>query len=193
MTEQPQVNLLDPLADLWRWLEAIRAPAVIVGGVAVSFLGRTRFTQDIDALAIVAESEWEAALATASAHGLVPRIENPLDFARDTRVLLLRHVRSAISMDVILGELPFEQAAVRNGITYAVGGGISIRLPQIEDLVIMKAVAHRPHDLQDIRGLLDMHPDLDVAKVRRWVAEFATATAMSDILRDFDALLESRR
>lgn len=192
MAERLPKTLLEPLADLGRWLEASRIQAVIVGGVAASFLGRPRFTQDIDALAILSEQEWEAALAAAPAYRLVPRVEKPLEFAQRTRVLLLRHTPSSIDVDVILGGLTFEHSAVEHGRTHVVGG-VSVRLPRVEDLLIMKAVAHRPRDLQDIEGLLDAHPEADVDSVRRWVREFAAATAMSDLIDDFERLLARRR
>jgi uncharacterized protein (DUF2336 family) len=59
----------------------------------------------------------------------------------------------------------------------------------VEDLLIMKAVARRPKDLQDIEGLLAAHPDADIVAVRRWVREFATAMSMSDMLDDFDKVV----
>ncbi|MGQ0835084.1 MAG: nucleotidyl transferase AbiEii/AbiGii toxin family protein [Gammaproteobacteria bacterium] len=192
MAERVPATLLAPLADLGRWLEAIRTQAVIVGGVAVSFLGRPRFTQDIDVLAILSEQEWKSAVAAAPTYGIVPRIENPLDFARRARVLLLRHTDSAMDIDVILGGLSFEQSAVENGRIYKVSG-VSVRLPRVEDLLIMKAVAHRPQDLQDIEGLLDAHPDANVDAVRQWVREFATVTSMSDLIEDFEKLLARRK
>jgi hypothetical protein len=185
-------NLLKPLADLGRWLDAVHAQAVVVGGVAVSFLGRPRFTQDIDALVILSEADWGTAIAAAAAHDIVPRIDDPIAFARRSRVLLLRHQGSGIDMDVILGGLPFEENAVALGRTYAVGG-VNVRLPRVEDLLIMKAVAHRPRDLQDIEGLLEAHPNVDLRSVRQWVSEFAAATAMSDLIDDFDKLLARRK
>ncbi len=54
--------------------------------------------------------------------------------------LLLKHTQSDISIDVILGGLPFEQEAVRRASTHRVGE-ISIRRPRVEDLVIMKVIA----------------------------------------------------
>ena len=192
MADHLPANLLQPLADLGKWLGAANARAVVVGGVAVSFLGRPRFTKDIDALAILSEVEWESAIATAAAHGIVPRIDDPIAFATRARVLLLRHQDSGIDIDVILGGLPFEEDAVAHGRTYSVSG-VNVRLPRVEDLLIMKAVAHRPRDLQDIEGLLEAHPDVDVQVVRQWVREFAAATAMSDIIDDFDKLLARRK
>lgn len=192
MPEPVLQTLLAPLADLGKWLEATRTQAVIVGGVAVSFLGRPRFTQDIDALAILSEQAWESALAAAPAYGIVPRIENPIEFARRTRVLLLRHTPSAIDIDVILGGLAFEQSAVEHGRVSKVSG-VSVRLPRVEDLLIMKAIAHRPQDMQDIEGLLDAHPEANLDSVRKWVREFATATSMSDLIDDFERLVERRK
>ena len=71
--------------------------------------------------------------------------------------------------------------------------GVRVRLPRVEDLIVMKAVARRPKDLEDIRGLLDAHPEADCAEVRRWIREFATATNMPDMLEEFDKLLERRQ
>ncbi len=68
-------------------------------------------------------------------------------------------------------------------------GGLRVRLPRVEDLLVMKAVARRPKDLQDIDGLLAAHPEADVAAVRQWVSEFAAAMSMSDMLEDFDKLV----
>ena len=57
----------------------------------------------------------------------------------------------------------------------------------------MKAIAHRPQDMQDIEGLLDAHPEANLDSVRKWVREFATATAMSDLIDDFERVLERRK
>jgi hypothetical protein len=164
----------------------------VVGGVAASALGRPRLTQDVDALAILPEGEWANALSIAASHGILPRIEHPLDFARRSRVLLLRHAESGIDIDVIFGGLSFEQAAIDNSKVHDIGG-LRVRLPRIEDLLVMKAVARRPKDLQDIEGLLAAHPEADVTAVRRWVSEFATAMSMSDMLKDFDNLVARRK
>ncbi len=81
MTEPIPPSLLLPLEDLGKWLGGIRARSVIVSGIAVSFLHRPRFTQDIDALRILPESVWEHALAAAPRYGIVARIDDALVFA----------------------------------------------------------------------------------------------------------------
>jgi hypothetical protein len=191
VVEPVPASLQAALADLAKWLEASRIPAMIIGGVAVSALGRPRLTQDIDALAIVPESDWTKVIESAVQFGIVPRIEGALDFAHRSRVLLLRHVGSGIDVDVTFGGLPFEEAAVEKSTTHEIGG-LRVRLPRVEDLLVMKAIARRPKDLEDIRGLLAAHPQADISEARRWVREFATAMSMSDILEEFDKLVGQR-
>jgi Nucleotidyl transferase of unknown function (DUF2204) len=162
---------------------------MIIGGVAASFLGRPRFTQDVDALAILPESEWAKVVKSAANFGIAPRIDSALQFARRSRVLLMRHAASGVDLDITFGSLLFEELAVQNSQHYDIRG-IHVQLPRVEDLLVMKAVAQRPKDLEDIRGLLDAHPEADVASARRWIREFSIASSMPDMLEEFDRLLQ---
>jgi hypothetical protein len=124
-------------------------------------------------------------------YGIVPRIDDARTFARRSRVLLMRHAGSAIDLDITFGALPFEQSAVERGALHSVGG-VLVRLPRVEDLLVMKAVARRPKDLEDINGLLDAHPEGDVTEVHARIREFATAASMPDMLSELDDLLARR-
>lgn len=189
VSEPLPATLLTALADLAHWVQSENIPAVIVGGVAASLLGRPRLTRDIDALVDIDEAEWQWVLSRVSAFGFAPRIHNPFEFAKRSRVLLLRHTATDIDIDVMLSALPFEKDAIANGRMTKVAD-ISIRLPQVEDLLIMKAIANRPRDLADIEGLIDANPGADLAKVRQWVQEFATAATLPDLVVDFDRIVE---
>lgn len=134
MTERVPRLFVTALADLTQWLEASGVPAMIVGGIAASILGRPRATRDIDALAMAPDEQWARLLGSSEDHGILPRIENPLEFAHRTRVLLLRHTESGIDIDVILGGLPFEAEAVSRAKVHNLGG-VHVRLPQLEDPV----------------------------------------------------------
>jgi hypothetical protein len=192
VTDSLAAPLRTALADLSRWLVAERIPGAVIGGIAASVLGRPRFTRDIDALAIVPEGEWQKVIETSTLYGIEPRIDHALEFARRSRVLLLRHIASGIDIDVTFCGLAFEQAAVERATNVEIGD-ISIRLPRVEDLLVMKAVAGRPKDLEDIRGLLDAHPEADCDEARRWIREFAVAASMPDLLEAFDKLLSERQ
>jgi hypothetical protein len=164
---------------------------MIIGGVAASFLGRPRLTQDIDAVAMIPESDWSNTIPKAARFGIVPRIEGALEFARRSRVLLLRHTQSGIDIDVAFGGLQFEQAAIDRSQVHDIAG-LRVRLPRVEDLIVMKAVARRPKDMQDIEGLLAAHAELDLGEVRRWVREFANAMTMPDMIDDLEKLIARR-
>lgn len=72
-------------------------------------------------------------------------------------------------------------------------GALSIRLPRVEDLMIMKAIAQRPRDMLDLEALLSRYPDSDVGRVRRFLDEFARTAAMPDLLTNWDRFVARRR
>lgn len=69
-------------------------------------------------------------------------------------------------------------------------GGVSIPIPTPEDLIVMKAIAHRPKDLEDIRGIVESQPHLDVAHIRTHVQEFGEALDMPELWKDVSSLLK---
>jgi len=184
--------LLAALSDLVDWFAAEKVSGVIIGGVAASILGRPRLTRDVDVLVLLQEARWPEFLACGEAQGFVPRRSDVLAFARETRVLLLRHQQSGIDVDLVFGSLPFEDQAVARA-TWIDFEGVMIPLPSPEDLIIMKAVAHRPRDLEDIEALLATQPDLNIRRVRSWVKEFAAALDRPDILADLENSLARHR
>ena len=97
----------------------------------------------------------------------------------------MRHAESGIDIDVTFGRLSFELDAINHSEIHDIAG-VRVRLPRVEDLMIMKAVARRPKDLLDIEGLLAAHPGADLVAVRQWVREFSTAMSMPDMLDEFD-------
>lgn len=192
MAERIPASLLVALADVMRWLETTKIPAMVIGGVAASLLGRARLTRDIDALALLPEAEWTTAISTAATYGITARIEDPIGFAHRSRMLLLTHRDSQIDIDLSLGGLAFEQEALDRSRIYETAG-IRIRLPSVEDLLIMKAFAHRPKDMDDIEGLLDAHPNANLEIARQCIREFANAMTMPDLLEDFEKIVARRK
>src|SRR5450830_1649256 len=146
--------LLSALEALVNFLSDSKIKNVIIGGIAASLLGKPRFTADVDGLIVLPEENLSDFLKKAKNHGLLPRISGALEFAKSNRVILLKHRASGINIDLALGLLPFEMGAIKRAKIYKIGG-IKFSLPTPEDLIIMKAVAHRPIDLEDIRSILE--------------------------------------
>jgi hypothetical protein len=53
----------------------------------------------------------------------------------------------------------------------------------------MKAFAHRPRDLEDLRKLLVSHPDIGLDEVRSNLKEFAEALDEPVIVDDFERIV----
>ena len=189
MTPLKEISpLLAPLAALQRLLARFDDQGIIISDVAASLLGKPRLTADVDAVILLSVEDLPLLMEAAAQQGLVARITGAEEFARRHRVLLLRHQESGINVDISLGILPFEVEAVERSVIHEVGS-LAIRLPTPEDLIIFKAVAHRPKDLMDIRELLESHPDLDRERVRHWVREFAQALEMPELWDDIASWL----
>jgi predicted nucleotidyltransferase len=143
----------------------------------------------VDAVILIGLDEIPGLLRQASENGIQPRIEHAGAFARKNRVLLLRHVVSGIDIDISLGILPFEKEMVAHSRSLKLGG-VELRLPIPEDLIILKAVGHGPQDMLDIESIITSQPALDKEYIRKWVQQFADAMEMTELLDDLSSLLK---
>jgi predicted nucleotidyltransferase len=189
---QPETShitpLLAPLIALQGLLEYFDDQGVIIGGIAASLLGKPRFTADLGAVILLSIDDIPRLIDAAIMQGIEPRKTDVEAFARKNRVLLLRHQDSATNIDISLGILPFETEMVSRSQNLKVGG-IHLRLPTPEDLIIMKAVAHRPQDLVDIQAIAVSHPVLDKGRVKFWVEEFGAALDLPHLWENISQLL----
>jgi hypothetical protein len=174
----------DPLEALDRLLSHFGHRGVVIGGIAVGLLSQTRFTEDLDAMVLLSMDDIPRFLAIAEKEGIIPRIDQAEDFAKRSRVLLLRHERSQTSIDISLGVLPFEEEVIQRSISHTIDDTLTIRLPTPEDLIIMKAIAHRPKDLLDIQGIIQSNPGLDQKRIQGWVNQFAQLLEMPELWED---------
>jgi Nucleotidyl transferase AbiEii toxin, Type IV TA system len=154
------------------WFESRKVSHVFIGGLAVSLIAQPRATKDIDAVVLVDFTDWEGFLRSAQDFGFTSRLENPLEFAKRARVLLLTHTATGVTVDISFGALPFEIEMIERAEHKPVGD-LVLNVPTPEDLIISKAIAHRPIDLIDIHSILTANPLLDRMRVRQWVNEFA--------------------
>jgi predicted nucleotidyltransferase len=182
--------LLDALDALQHLLSRFDNKGVIIGGAAVSILGRARFTEDVDAMFLLSNKDLPRLLEMAKEEGIEPRVDHAVDFARKNRVLLLKHTITDTGIDISLGALPFEEEMVERGMLYEVDEALQLRLPTPEDLIIMKAIAHRPKDLEDIRTIADKYPNLDVKRIEKWVKAFGEVLETPELWNLINSLLK---
>ena len=146
------------LADAVQLLEARGIEFALIGGLAVSLRGQPRMTVDVD---LVMLADVERALDLVRDIGstpfepLFPGVE---EVVTRSFILPLRHRTTGIRVDVAIGMSGFERQAVRRAAPVSIG---TVRVPVVatEDLLVMKALAGRPQDEEDIRGLIAVQRD----------------------------------
>ena len=176
-------SFYEPLAAVQRVLNRFEQQGIVIGGIAASLLGEPRATADIDAVIVLSIDDLPRLMAITKEAGLWPRIADAEMFARRNRVLLLNHRDSGIDVDISLGLLPFEIEAAERGRMYQTGT-LEVRLPTPEDLIIQKAIAHRPKDMLDIAAIIANHPKLDWQRIEGWLQQFADLLEMPEIWQD---------
>jgi hypothetical protein len=141
------------LADAAAMFEARGIAFALIGGLAVSLRGQPRMTVDVDVV-ILADVERALRLvreiAATPFEPLFPGVE---EVVARSFILPLRHRTTGIRLDAAIGMSGFERQAVGRAAPIVIGG---VRVPVVvtEDLLVMKALAGRPQDEQDIRGLI---------------------------------------
>ena len=182
-----------PSAALERLTRALNENGVgyaLIGGIAVSLVAKPRFTADIDAVLWHLGDDFGSTLEALRSRGFESRSEKPLEFARRHRMLLLADA-DGVGIDLSLGALPFEEETVRNALRIEVVPGLEVRVARPEALVVMKALAARPRDLEDIRELLRMNPDLDRKYVNKRLGEFADVLDSPDLVEQLKAIYKA--
>jgi hypothetical protein len=189
---EPPKDILPVLSSLAEWFNDQNILYAVIGGVAIGLVAQPRTTQDIDAVAWLDLANLPSLLSRASHFGFVSRLTDPQSFAEQTRMILLTHSKTGLSVDVSCGALPFEREMIDRSIEFKLEDLI-LKVATPEELLITKAVAHRGKDLIDIENLLTVHPDLDLSRVRYWVKQFADVLEMPELLADLDQRLKGRR
>ncbi len=172
-----------------RLIDEFEGQGIIIGGVAVSLLGRARYTADADAIIFLSIDDLPKLLRAAANEGFTPRVANFKALARASRILLLRHDKTGITADISLGTLPFEAEAIQRSQLVPVG---RLRIPSVEALIVLKAIAHCPKDLLDIESLVQVHPDLDQKRIETWVKDFGKVLESPELWDDIAPMLRKK-
>lgn len=182
----PDVHKL--LSSIAAALKPLRVRWYVFGAQAVVAAGAVRATADID---ITTEDVPAARLIAALARAgfeLRPGIDDLETIIEQLRVIPLQHARSGFQLDVVRAGPGIEEQMLERAIVRKIG---SSRIPFIEtnDLIVLKVLAGRQKDLEDVRTLLHLDlSEVDVALVRRRLMELEQVLDDSTLVALFDRL-----
>jgi hypothetical protein len=180
-----------PLAHVLADLDAALRPGghewYLFGARAAQLRGLRRATVDVDVTIISAALDASEILAPLR-QAFTLRVEDVDDFVRTTRVLPLVHDASSVPVDAVLGGPGLEPYFLERSETL-VHDGVTVRVPRAEDLVVMKLLAGRTHDLDDaLEIVLFDRAAVDLAGVRALLAEIEIGIGEGGLVDALDRL-----
>jgi hypothetical protein len=163
------------LSDAERFLVSHQVPHALIGGLAVSLRGQPRLTADVDIVVAVDLDRALELIAVLDTSDFRPLFEDVAEVVQRSFILPLRHRSTHVKVDLSIGLSGFEKRAVARAEICHVAG-ILIPVATTEDLLIMKSLAARPRDDQDLEGLVIAQGDsLDWGYCEQTAAELGEA------------------
>lgn len=183
--------LADTLRALQATFEAFDVPWYVFGAQAVAVRGAPRATQDVDVTATIPREQLPAMLSDLAERELThrfPEIAEELMVAGS--VVPLIH-SSGMEVDLVLAGSGLEALAQARA-TPATLDGVIVPVAAATDLVVMKCLAGRGKDLDDVRALL-ASGEVDIDEALDLLVQLEEALGQSDLVRRLRELVGERR
>ena len=177
--------VVELLADLAAALDGVRVPWFLFGAQAAILHGAARLTADVDVTVRLPETMSNEALTEELEHRRFRRRIVDTTFIQQTRVIPFLHVPTELPLDIVLAgpgleDTFFDRVQMRDI------DGVRVRLASPEDIVVMKTLAGRSKDLDDVIAILRAHGDrLDSRYVETTLTTLEQALSQSDLLSTF--------
>lgn len=164
-------------------LASAGVPYMVIGGQAVLLYGEPRTTRNIDITIGFGVEGLPTILSLTSRLELIPLINHPESFVKETMVLPTADEDTGIRVDFIFSFTPYETQAIERAVPVKIGT-TEVRFAALEDVVIHKIFAGRARDLEDVRTILLKNPDYDREYIEKWLALF-DRSLQKDLLNSF--------
>lgn len=176
------------LAELGSALDALGLPWYLFGAQAAIVYGVARLTADVDVTVYAADRATADWLGAVEQRGFQRRFDDAA-FIAQTRVVPLVHLATGLPVDLVLAGPGLEEQFLQRREMHAVD---DVRVPVIsrQDLIVLKVLAGRSKDLDDVVMLLRIHSALAAdAGVRSTLGLLEQALGQSDLLSTFETCL----
>jgi hypothetical protein len=186
-----------PVGELLGDLAAALAPAgvgwYLFDAQAALVYGAARLTADVDVTVRLPDAMSSQSLAVRLAdRGFGLRISDPA-FIERTRVIPFVHHATGLPLDVVLAGPGLEDQFLSRVHVRTIEG-VQICIASPEDLIVMKILAGRPKDLDDVRAVVAaLGAQLDGDYVTTTLTMLEEALAQRDLLAAWRTVTENRR
>lgn len=146
------------LDDLTDFLEIQAVPFAVIGGIAAGVRGEPRFTADVDVVIGVDVDRALAMVDALAGSRFRPLFPDVIQVIRTAFILPIRHRETEIKVDLALGLTGFEQQLIARAPKMKLANRV-VPVATSEDLILLKVLAGRPRDDDDITRIVARHGD----------------------------------
>lgn len=159
----------------------------VFGAQALVVRGAPRTTQDVDVTVEIERSRLEELTEALAAAGFAHRYPEIADELRDRSAVVPLVHTSGMDVDLVLAGSGLETLALDRATRVEIAG-VAAPVAHSTDLAVMKTLAGRGKDLDDLRSLLAAG-EVDRDEVRDLLARFERALDRSDLLPRLEAAI----
>jgi hypothetical protein len=180
----------DVLASLALAFERAGLRWYLFGAQAAIIHGAARLTADVDVTVHLDDAPPQALVGVLLDVGFTLRVPDP-EFVTRTRVLPVTHAASHVPVDIVFAGPGLEELFLARARLLDVDG-VRVPVACAEDVIVMKLLAGRAKDIDDVVAILAAHPDdLNMDLVRGTVRMLEEALDQRDLSPALDQALAS--
>ncbi len=176
------------LADLAGVLRRWGNRWYLFGAQAVLIWGRPRMTADVDVTVSLVPSDPERFVPDMKTAGFDLRVSDVENFVQRTHVLPFLHLKTGLPLDVVLAASGLEARFLDRARRVQISD-LDVPVISPEDLVVVKVLAGRPKDIEDVKGVLARQRGrLDLRYIQETLEALEGALARNDLVPAFEQL-----
>jgi hypothetical protein len=184
--------LAEALAALARALEKLDARWYLFGAQAALLYGAARLTADVDVTVQFGDRQTAELVRALENAGFRLRVRDIGRFVAKTRVLPFIHPGSGMPIDIVLAGPGLEELFFRRRRRRIIEG-VTVPVASPEDVVVMKVLAGRAKDEDDVIAIIAAQRKLNLKRVRETLNALERALDQRDLSPRFEALLARAR
>jgi hypothetical protein len=175
----------DALAALRDVLDGAAVPWFLFGAQAIAVRAAPRATQDVDVTIDASRHPLTALVPRLEAAGIFQRYPELAErLLRTSAVVPMIHRATGMEIDIVIAGSGLEQCALAAATRVEIDG-VTVPVASSTHLAVMKTLAGRGKDLDDLRALL-ASGTVDVTEARDLLRQLEGALDQSDLLPVFE-------